>query len=122
MGSGRRGARPGEPRDQYLGRPGLGTLAVGFLLLALSMADAWATLRILSEGGSEANPFMRAVLALGTAPFIVVKMTLTVFGATVLCLHQGFTLGRAGLWITLGGYGALVAYHLAMQLVHLRIG
>jgi hypothetical protein len=107
------GRRHGEQTRIYVDRPGAWTITACVLLVALSIADAHVTLSILTAGGEEVNPVMRSVLALGDAPFVVVKIGLTVAGALVLCLHKSWPLGRACLWVALGGYGILTAYHLA---------
>ena len=84
-------------------------------LLLLSIADAYVTLLIVAEGGEEVNPLMRAALGLGDRPFVIVKVGLTFAGAAVLCLHKTWPLGRLCLWIALGGYGLLTAYHLVVH-------
>jgi uncharacterized protein DUF5658 len=108
----RGGRRAGEQVRIYVDRPGPWVITACVLLVALSIADAHVTLRILSAGGQEVNPVMRRVLALGDGPFVFVKIALTVLGALVLCLHKTWPLGRACLWLALGGYGLLTAYHL----------
>jgi hypothetical protein len=111
----RAGRRASEQNHQYVDQPQRRVLATCLFVLLCSIADAYVTLGMVSAGSSEANPLMEAVLSLGSAPFVVLKTTLTFFGAAVLCLHQNWPLGRAGLLIALGGYGILVLYHLAMQ-------
>lgn len=111
----RGGRRAGEQDRIYVDRPGAWVITACVILIALSVADAYVTLLILSGGGVEVNPIMRAVLMLGHRPFVIVKIGLTVLGAAVLCLHKTWPLGRLCLWIALGGYGCLTVYHL---LVH----
>jgi hypothetical protein len=112
----RRGGRRGREQSRiYVDRPGPGVVAACVLVVALSVADAYVTLRILAEGGEEVNPLMRAVLALGHGPFVIVKVGLTVAGAAILCLHKNWPLGRVCLGIALGGYALLTAYHLVVQ-------
>ena len=111
----RGGRRAGEQTRVYVDRPGPGTIVACALVVALSIADAYVTLRILAEGGEEVNPLMRAVLALGHRPFVIVKVGLTVAGAAVLCLHKTWPLGRVCLGIALGGYAILTAYHIVVH-------
>ena len=112
----RRGARrAGEQTRIYVDRPGPRVIAACVLVVALSVADAYVTLRILSEGGEEINPLMRAVLGLGARQFLIVKIGLTAAGAAILCLHKTWPLGRVCLGIALGGYAILTAYHLVVQ-------
>ena len=57
---------------------------VGYCVMSialLSMTDAYLTLKILSKGGTEANPFMASLLAISTDIFFLTKM-----GVTVICL------------------------------------
>ena len=111
----RGGRRGGEQTRIYVDRPGPGIIAAGAVVVALSIADAYVTLRILAEGGEEVNPLMRTVLALGHRPFVIVKVGLTVAGAAILCLHKSWPLGRVCLAIALGGYALLAAYHIVVQ-------
>jgi hypothetical protein len=111
----RRGRRADEQSRIYVDRPGGWVIAACVALISLSIADAYVTLLILSEGGMEVNPVMRAVLGLGHRPFVIVKIALTVAGAAVLCLHKTWPLGRLCLWVALGGYGLLTAYHLIVH-------
>jgi len=113
----RGGRRAREQTRIYVDRPGPGVIAACGLVVALSIADAYVTLHILSEGGVEVNPLMRAVLALGHRPFVVVKVGLTVAGAAILCLHRSWPLGRVCLAIALGGYALLTVYHLVVQAI-----
>jgi len=119
----RRGPRrAAEQEHQYVDRPRHGIIAACLLVLALSTADAYITLRILAQGGSEANPIMAAALRMGHAQFVAVKTALTFFGAAVLCLHQQWALSRAGLRIALAGYAGLLIYHVVMQSIRLWNG
>ena len=113
----REGRRARERARIYVDRPGPGVIAACVLVVALSIADAYGTLRVLSEGGVEVNPLMRAVLALGHRPFVIVKVGLTVAGAAILCLHKSWPLGRICLAIALGGYALLAAYHIVVQAI-----
>jgi hypothetical protein len=56
---------------------------------------------------------MRLVLSLGNGPFVVVKTGVTVVGLALLSLHKTWPLGRACLWVALGGYALVTAIHIA---------
>jgi hypothetical protein len=118
----RGGRRQAEQGRIYVDRPGLWVIVACVLLIALSIADAHVTLRILGEGGEEINPVMRAVLALGERPFLLVKLALTLAGAAVLYLHNTWPLGRVSVWIALGSYGALTGYHVVVHVMQRWVG
>ena len=113
----RGGRREGETQLIYVDHPGPWVLAALVTLLLLSIADACFTLYELSRGGSEANPVMRAALELGNGSFIILKTVVTLLGATFLCLHKNWTLGRRCLVVALVGYVVLTAWHLYGVLV-----
>ncbi len=108
----RGGRRDGETDQVYVDRPGATILGAIALVAVLSLCDAAFTLYELSQGGTEANPVMRAALSLGNTPFILIKTLVTVVGAMFLGLHKNWPLGRACLWIAVWGYLALTVYHL----------
>ena len=111
----RGGRRRSEQQRIYVDRPASWVITACVLVVILSIADAYATLRLLSDGGREFNPVMRSVLALGERPFLIVKLVLTFAGAVILCLHHTWSLGKVCLWIALVGYTMLSAYHLVLQ-------
>jgi hypothetical protein len=98
--------------------PWLFFLATGTMLM--SCADAFLTLLLIDRGMIEANPFMNAILAHGTAVFVSVKLAMTAIGIFVLVfLAKARFLNRfrAGLFLTMFFvcYACLVCY----ELVHL---
>jgi hypothetical protein len=111
------GRRTGEREQIYVDRPG-GWVAVAFAsLVTLSLLDAWFTLDLLSQGATEANPVMAYALTFGDRVFLAVKTVVTVLGAGFLCLHKNWPLGRMCLGLALGGYTALLGYHLYAQTI-----
>ena len=98
--------------------PWLFFLSVGIMLL--SCADAFLTLRLMDHGMVEVNPFMAAVMGVGTPTFAVTKIVMT--GTSILILvflaktHFMNRL-RTGLFLTLffSVYCCLVCY----EIVHL---
>lgn len=109
----RSGRRDGERERVYVDRPGGWVLAAFGAVLLLSSVDAYLTLRMIAEGGEEANPVMRLALSLGDGPFVVLKTGVTVVGLALLSLHKTWPLGRACLWVALGGYALVTAIHIA---------
>lgn len=110
------GRRDGEREKVYVDRPGRWVVAAFFAVMLLSVADAYFTLKVLSQGGEEANPVMRAALALGNRGFVILKTGVTFAGTAFLCLHKNWPLGRMCLWIAFVGYAALTAYHIVLQI------
>ena len=98
--------------------PWLFFLSVGIMLL--SCADAFLTLRLMDHGMVEANPFMAAMLGIGTPTFAVTKIVMT--GTSILILvflakAQFMNRFRTGLFLTIffSIYCCLVCY----EIVHL---
>ena len=90
-------------------------LGVALGILLLCSIDAFMTLTLLSYGASEFNPVMAELLYHDIAVFAVVKMALTGVGVlTLVALSRCRLFGRVrvvyGLYVTLAGYLALVAY------------
>ena len=56
--------------------------------LILSVTDAIFTLKLISLGGSELNPFMDFFLQLGPFPFLIVKYLLTGTCLIVFLVHK----------------------------------
>ena len=115
-GARRAGRRAEEQAHVYVDRPGRWAAGAFVALLALSVVDADLTLRALSDGGDEANPIMRATLALGSSAFVILKLAAMSLCAAFLCLHRKWALARAGLWIALAAYVLVLLYHLYGQL------
>lgn len=109
------GRRAGETENVYVDRPGPWLVTAFVALTVLSLVDAWLTLDALSRGGDEANPVMRAALALGNPGFVVVKTLVTTLAGGFLILHKNWRLGRLCLGVALLGYSALMGWHLYVQ-------
>lgn len=83
-------------------------LAVGLIVLLLSVADAFLTLTLISHGASEVNPFMEPLVRGSGHGFAFWKIGLTASGVVVLIL-----LARLRVWGRAVGsilYAALVLY------------
>ena len=114
----RRGSRRGEEVDfTYVDRPGPWIVLAFTCVVGLSMLDAWYTLDLLKRGATEANPVMKMALEISDQAFILIKTSVTIVGASFLCLHKNWPLGRICLVIALFGYSALLFYHLYAQQV-----
>jgi hypothetical protein len=92
-------------RDFHEGR----WLAIGVLILLLSVTDALLTLLLLSHGALEANPVMALFVRSGTHGFVAVKLALTAGGVVLLAVVAR---GRAFGWLPVSTilYALLVAY------------
>jgi hypothetical protein len=110
----RNGRRAGEhhlPIDWH--EPYL--LFLSLTILLMSLADAFLTLTLITNGATEANPFMAALLGNHPELFAIVKMGLTGCGVMVLVAVARARLFRVmrvdvvlhGFFV---GYVALIAY------------
>lgn len=123
-GGRRRGPRRADERSRphFVDRVSPGAAALALLLLALSMADALATIALLDSGCVEANPAMRCLLGYGAGAFLGGKMALTASGLLVIltCRHHHlFTPSwRVGHLLPglAGVYGAVNAYEVVLLL------
>jgi hypothetical protein len=101
-------------------------LAVGLLIVLLSVADAFLTITLLSLGANEANPIMEPLVQRPGMGFAAWKMLLTAGGVvTLILLARMRAFGRIPVAVILYGvllaYVVLVAYELWL-LEHLTFG
>ena len=88
--------------------------------LVLSVTDAIFTLKLVSLGGSELNPFMDFFLQLGPFPFLIVKYLMTGTCLLIFLVHKnrvifgGHLRVGALLIFSLLLYFALILYELAL--------
>jgi hypothetical protein len=90
-------------------------LAVALLIVILSCADAFFTLRLIAEGAYEVNPVMATFLDGSLWGFALVKIGLTSLGVVLLtALARARAFGRfsvgMALYTVLLVYAVLVAY------------
>ena len=84
-------------------------LAVGLLILLLSVADAFLTITLISLGANEANPFMEPLVRDPGIDFAAWKMALTSGGVVLLILLARMrAFGRVPVAVIL--YGVLFVY------------
>jgi hypothetical protein len=108
----RRGGRRGGEDRVYVDWPGGWVIAAFVVVFALSLLDAYLTLRMVAEGGEEANPLMRLALSYGEGSFVILKASLTLTGLALLALHKNWPLGRICLWVAFVGYAVVTALHI----------
>jgi Domain of unknown function (DUF5658) len=120
----RRGNRRGEAVEGLLDWHEPHLLFLAIMILLMSVTDAILTLKLISEGASEANPIMAFLIDRTPQLFIATKMLLTGGGIVVLVAlarARVFRVIRISIiihWCMLG-YVALLAYEawLLRQLV-----
>ena len=89
-------------------------LTATVVLLATNALDAMLTLCAVEFGdATEANPLMQALLAHGPTAFVIGKHLLVSFGLMLLWRFRARPLARAGAWLVLPIYPAIVAYELS---------
>ncbi len=66
----------------------LSALVLVFSLLALTLADAFLTLLLLTGHFEEANPLMRLLLKAGPVAFVAGKYLMTVIGLPILLVFR----------------------------------
>ncbi|HZN58819.1 MAG TPA: DUF5658 family protein [Planctomycetota bacterium] len=106
--------RRGEGKNQYVDCPSASISTLTIIVVLLSTIDAFFTLLHIQAGGTEANPVMRAALAMGIPVFVSLKAWITCVGALVLALHERFRLGRIGMSVAVACYAALLIYHVLL--------
>lgn len=86
-------------------------------ILACNLVDAALTLCAVEFGDAvEANPLMAALLAHGPTVFVIVKHLLVSVGIVLLWRFRTRPLARAGAWLVLPIYPALVMYEVSQCL------
>jgi len=76
----------------YVDRYHSGLLFILTMVVGLNILDAWFTMMILENGGSEINPVVRSVIELYGNRFWVWKYAIVSFPLVLLCLHSKFRL------------------------------
>ena len=95
-------------------------LFLALTILLLSVTDAFFTLTLLTNGATEANPFLAYVLRNSPGSFAILKMALTGCGVVVLVAIARarvfrFVRVKTILQWVLAGYVAVVAYEVWMM-------
>ncbi len=93
--------------------------AVSIGILILSVVDAFLTVRLLSGGAVEINPFMALVLGSGVAVFAGLKMAITGVCVALMVLLAGYRFMRVLrvdviLYCVLVAYGLLIVHEIGM--------
>jgi hypothetical protein len=93
-------------------------LAVGIVVLLLSVGDAILTLTLISHGAIEVNPLMDPLVRGSGAEFAYWKIGLTAMGVVVLTLLARLRVWGRGvgnvLYVAMIGYVVLVGYELLL--------
>jgi len=76
----------------YVDRYGPGLLSILVLILGLNVLDAFLTMLILEDGGSEMNPVVCSAIQLYGDRFWVWKFVMVSVPLILLCLHSKFRL------------------------------
>ncbi len=93
--------------------------AVSIFILILSVVDAFLTLKLLSDGAVEVNPFMRLFVQGNVAVFAGLKMTITGVGVALMVLLAGYRFMRVLkveviLYCILAAYLVLIGHEMGM--------
>lgn len=88
------------------------TLSKSLLLFAMNWLDAqltilWVRLQVATEG----NGLMAALLNLGEAPFLSVKLAVGAFAAYIFYRYAEMPLAKKGITLVMGIYCALLGLH-----------
>ena len=84
-------------------------------VFVLNILDAGFTLLYLTQGGSEANPFMAHLLSISDLTFLLQKCFVVGTWLVFLTVHKNFRFARIGLRALLVLYLGVLAYHLLLQ-------
>ena len=92
----------------------MGALSKSLVLFALNWIDAQLTLIwVRADIASEGNGLMGALLGIGDAPFLLVKLAIGAFAAYTLYKCSHLPLARRGMQLVLTIYCALMMAHVA---------
>jgi hypothetical protein len=95
----------------------MGALSKSLVLFALNWIDAQLTLIwVRADIASEGNGLMGALLRIGDAPFLLVKLFIGAFAAYTLYKCSHLPLARRGMQLVLMIYCALMIAHAATGL------
>ena len=95
----------------------MGALAKSIVLFVLNWLDGQLTLFwVHSHVATEGNGLMGALLKVGDAPFMCVKLAIGAFAAYTLYRCSHLPLARRGMQFVLAVYGALMLVHAAAGL------
>lgn len=113
------GRRKEDRRYPLLDRFDSAMLALAVVLMLLSVLDSIFTLTLISRGGTEANPFMRALLQHSVWAFTAVKMLLTAIPSIILIAAGNLLVfrrwrARSILSAMVGLYLGLIVYELVL--------
>jgi hypothetical protein len=90
-------------------------LFIGLILIVvLNVLDAFFTITILENGGSEINPMFRWALDIYGDKVWSLKLALVSCSAIILCLHSHFRLAKNSIFVIAFLYSGVVMYQLVL--------
>jgi len=103
----------------YVDRYGWPLVICCLAIVLFSATDAFLTINILSDGGTELNYFMAVLIEESTQKFIYFKLALTSLAAIILTIHHeveiyGRFRCRHLLYVISTGYACLIGYELVL--------
>jgi len=101
-----------QERGGYVDQYHSGLLVLLILSVGLNILDAFFTMMILDDGGSEINPIIRSAIRLFGDEFWVWKFAIVSILLIVLCLHSKFRLVVPALAIVTGINIIVVSYQI----------
>jgi len=112
---------PGVDSNYYVDKPPAEAWKHVFLLLCLSMLDAFLSLWLFSfEGIIEGNPILAQILQTGRFWFLGSKLLMTLFAIFILLIHWNFVIAKRTvrvIWLIrtfIAAYSAIVLYEVLL--------
>jgi hypothetical protein len=84
------------------------------LIVVLNILDAFFTIIIMGNGGSEINPMIRWALDIYGNKAWSLKFALVSCSAIILCLHSHFRMAKVFIIVAAVLYGGVVIYQLSL--------
>lgn len=111
--------RHADGRFQVIDWHGTHLWAVSVAILILNVVDAFLTLRLMSDGAVEINPFMALFVGSNVPLFAGLKMAMTGVCVALMVMLAGYRFMRVVrvdviLYCVLGAYLALIAHEIGM--------
>lgn len=83
-------------------------------IVVLNVFDAFFTMIILENGGSEINPLFRSAIDFYGDKAWSLKFALASYSAIILCLHSHFRLAKISIFVIAVLYSGVVMYQLLL--------
>jgi hypothetical protein len=102
----------------YVDRYGHGLLIPLFLILLLSILDAYFTILLIERGAQEINPLMNFLIEQGYMRFFLVKYLLTALAVLVFCVCKNHLITKISIAFIISFYLIVFANHLLGVFYH----